>query len=278
MSDLPYSHIHKLSRAQEHLDSLSQELNAFLQPYCYEIANEYDVEAPHQGLTRVRLTRRVVFKVEPPLLKWGIIVGDCIQNLRSSLDHMVFAISHSRDPNEFKDDRTTEFPICDSPEAFNRSRRRNWPPHHEIRGLPREAQTIIEQFQPYQGGQKSLSNHPLWILREMSNIDKHRSIHITAWSAHALALDITGLAPGVSIHSHQVRPLGVIESGTEIAKIEFSTPDPSEPAMKLQKEFYFTISFGEGTPMAGKQVQDALASLVANVHDITSRLSAFIVD
>ena len=282
MSNPLLSHYYKLYRANEHLQSLYPELAAFLQPDCYEIVNEFDVKGQitdqAAGSVRGLFRRRIVFNREPPLLRWGTLIGDVIQNLRSALDHAIFAISYSRNPAEFRDDRTTEFPICDNVEAFNRPRRRGGPPRYKIRGLPPDAQAIVEGLQPYRRGNENLTSDPLWILREMSNIDKHRSIHVTTWSAYSIALDITQIMPGARIHSHRVRPPGVIESGATIVEIDLTTPGPGKPAMHMQKEFLFTIAFDEDTPLVGQQVQSALYDLGLYVEGIIESLSRFVAE
>ncbi len=280
MADPLLGSLCKLYRAEEHLRSLDGEMTSFLQPGCYEIINEFLVEGqinpPITGPTRGIFRRRVIFKNNPPLLRWGTIIGDAINNLRSSLDQVIYSISYSRNPTEFRDDRSTEFPICDSPDAFNRPRRRARPPHYEIRGIPPDAQAIVEGLQPYNRGKDKVSTDPLWILREMSNIDKHRSIHVTTWSAYTIALDITHIAPGTRVHSHWVRPPGVIENGAPIVEVDMSIPGPSETAMYMEKEFWFTIAFDEGTPLAGQQVQEALYELAVYVEGVVSTLSSFI--
>ena len=280
MSNPLLSYLYKLYRANEHLESLDQELIAFLQPDSYEIVTKFEDERDIAGEDRVRgtLRRRVIFKREPPLLVWGNIIGDVIQNLRSALDHVIFAISFSRAPSEFRDDRTTEFPICDDPNTFHRPRRRNRPPLYEIRGIPPDAQAVVEGLQPYHRGKGYLSDDPLWILREMSNIDKHRNIHVTAWSAHTISLDITDIAPRVRIHSHRVRLPGVIESGTVIAEIDITTPRLSKGAMYVEKEFYFTVAFGQGTPLVGQPANVALGELGLYVEGIVEALGRFVVE
>ena len=46
-------------------------------------------------------------------------------------------------------------------------------------GINHDALTIIDALQPYQRGQ-DVTVHPLSVLRELSNADKHRLLHTTA--------------------------------------------------------------------------------------------------
>ena len=264
------SYVYKLNRTQEHLTFLHQELLTHLQADSYEIITDSDFEEVADGMRKTKLTRRVVFHKQIPLLRLGVIVGDVVSNLRSALDHVIYAISYSRKPDEFRDDRSTEFPICDNADAFHSSRRQN-----EIRGLPPEAQAIVEGLQPYHGGK--VGDDPLWMLREMSNIDKHRSIHLTTWSAYEVAWDITGVPPGVIIHRHFVRPPGKLESGAIVAEMELSCPaDLPNAQMEMNKKFYFTVAFDDDTPLAGQWLEEGLSYLAVYAQGVCSALAPFI--
>src|SRR5437667_11229671 len=50
---------------------------------------------------------------------------------------------------------------------------------NRIRGIDPKAQAIIEGLQPYQTG-AAWRRHPLWLLTELSNLDKHRLLHVTS--------------------------------------------------------------------------------------------------
>jgi hypothetical protein len=232
MPDASLSHWAKWDRGKEHFESLERELVAFLQPDCYEITYEVEVETERESFLQGVARRRVNFKRDLPLFRLGVLVGDVIQNLRASLDHVIYAISYSRDADAFRHDRSTEFPICDSADTFNRTSHR-----HEIRGLPEEAQRIVERHQPYHNP-TGLTADPLWALREMSNVDKHRTINLTIWHAIALRWDITSIPPGIKIHSHWLRPIGPIESGAILAEMRFTNEGPAEAAVETYKEFY----------------------------------------
>jgi len=265
-------HLWKLHRAKQHLDSLYNELVVFLQPGCYQIVDEFDPEG--QAIRQV-LRRRITFTREPPLFHWGTMIGDYIQNVRSALDHVIFAISYSRNPDEFVDDRTTFFPVFNDPDAFRRPRRKR-PPLHEIRGIPPDAKAIVEGLQPYHRGKESAGD-PLWLLHEMSNIDKHRNIHLTAWAAHTIALDITQILPGARLHSLNVRPAGMIESGAILAEVDYSCPGGLAPIMQMEKNFLFTIALDEPAEVRGQPLNSVLSYIGGYVEGIVDVLDGFVV-
>jgi hypothetical protein len=240
----------------------------FLVPGCYEIRNATDEREQTGELTRARLTRSVEFRAQPPLEAWGLLVGDTLMNLRATLDYLVYAISYSRNPGEFEDDRSTEFTIADSGQSFARRAPR------ELRGLPTDASALIEGLQPYH--RSSVEEDPLWLLREMSNIDKHRSLHLCTWVAHEVRQDITALAPGVRLHSHTLRKSGPIQSGDTLVELEVSYPKGLKAVMSLDKTFNFTIALDESLGRGTEPLPDVLRSLGAHVSGIVASLDPFV--
>ena len=117
----------------------------------------------------------------PPLML-SVIVGDCLHNLRSSLDHIVYqlVIINGQLPTT-----ANMFPICETPDGFNRQIRRN-----RLSGVPGHAQTLIEHLQPYNTGQAPGLNN-LWCLNHLVNIDKHRSLALTQVFAKDLGIEIS---------------------------------------------------------------------------------------
>lgn len=119
----------------------------------------------------------------PPIV--GLLVGDCIHNLRSALDHIVYSListNHLRlgkPPSE-----KAMFPICDTRSGYL----------HQIGklkrldGIPDAVATFIESLQPYHTREKGLDHtlHPLWVLNKLENIDKHRRLTLaSAVARHA---------------------------------------------------------------------------------------------
>lgn len=271
------SHDCKIHRARQHLELLQSELRSSISHSdAYEIVNESeDVEVTHET-RRIRFTRKVIFKAQIPTTRLGVLVGDIIGNIRSALDHVIYAISFSRDPDEFRDDRTTEFPIWDDPEGFRRAHRRRWGSLYEIRGIPPEAQAVVEGLQPYHRGK--VSDDPLWILREMSNVDKHRNIHLATYSGAQISMDLSNIDPRLVIHSYHIRPPGIVESGAVLATMEVTAPNVNfaYTAMHLNRQFFFTVAFDYDTPMPDIWVLEGLNSLIDYAEGVVGALDTFI--
>ncbi|MFC1954316.1 hypothetical protein ACFLVZ_00630 [Chloroflexota bacterium] len=110
---------------------------------------------------------RIISKITPPP-RLSFIAGDCIHNLRSILDNMVFRIGFVAKCSQAILDGI-HFPVCKEPEHFPSEK-------GKLKGIPIPAIDLIESFQqynPYKG--QTDSSHPLRILHDMWNIDKHRS-------------------------------------------------------------------------------------------------------
>lgn len=97
--------------------------------------------------------------------------GDAVHQLRSSLDHIVYALIQplTTDPKAL---RKIDFPIYVDEDRFRASQSVGY-----LRRLLSPAQfTEIEQSQPYKRQTAKPDDDWLWVLGELDNIDKHRSI------------------------------------------------------------------------------------------------------
>jgi hypothetical protein len=106
---------------------------------------------------------------DPPPLRFGVILGDWLHNLRCALDHVIWQLVLL---NGKKPTRSNAFPIRDTKTGFDNTVPR------ELRGLTASQRRLVEEFQPYRlaGDPKQ---HSLAVLRDLSNIDKHRFVHVT---------------------------------------------------------------------------------------------------
>jgi hypothetical protein len=165
------AHRLKLAWAQHHIAVLRESILGYGNRKPYRILSEQD---PKTG------EWRGVFKVAgtPPAFEWSLMVGDSIHNMRGALDALLFEIARQFAEQRGvsmteKEERAIQFPICDSPKGFDSQRWR-------LTSLPGDATDIVEGLQPYQPSQKVAHIHPLTLIREISNFDKHRQLLVTA--------------------------------------------------------------------------------------------------
>jgi hypothetical protein len=151
----------KLARADHHLEWLAQDLR--------RITSENQAALPDHF--RVEPGQRVEF-VPPvaPGLAWGVVLGDCVQNLRAALDHTAWSLTpvSVRHANP----KRPQFPIFDDIDVY-RDRGQS-----RVADVDPAARAIIESLQPYNYSEPHID--PLHLLEVLSNIDKHRIIHSVA--------------------------------------------------------------------------------------------------
>jgi hypothetical protein len=161
----------KLDRAEEHLNAIGK----LLRPYRYGSFHVVTQYGPNST------SRELVLRLPNPGLPPSIIIGDCLYNMRSALDHLVWQLVEL---NHHPAGTWNMFPICIDVLKFADDIRRK-----RLHGVSREAQTIIEALQPYHHRQGSGHLDPLWVLNELANIDKHRTLNLTSVVATTIELE-----------------------------------------------------------------------------------------
>lgn len=114
----------------------------------------------------------------PFLNNVALFVGDVVHNFRCALDHLAFQLAryHRGGSLTPRQERDVQFPIADSEEGFERQRDRY------LRYIAPEHITIIEGLQLYHrtagrpDGWSGPYIHQLALLRDLSNMDKHRML------------------------------------------------------------------------------------------------------
>jgi hypothetical protein len=107
----------------------------------------------------------------PPLLEhWALLVGDCVHNLRSALDNLVYGLARLKaDPPS--DPRGIQFPIFTSKEAFEKS----GAVKSTLQQLPHRAAELVTAWQPFHRETPDhIAADALNLLNHLSNQDKHR--------------------------------------------------------------------------------------------------------
>jgi len=159
----------KLKRANEHMQTLGTLLpkEGFVPP----TRTEY---RPDEGLLVWVVEDGADLPSEIPL-----VLGDIVHNLRSSLDHAWWTLASrklGRAPNEQEAPRL-QFPIRKPNGGFDHnSRVKEVGP--KAAAIARDAQPPA-QWSPHElGTEFDYTPHPLGALRYLSNIDKHRQLHV----------------------------------------------------------------------------------------------------
>ena len=147
----------------------------------------------------------------PPFLDFGIAIGEFSYQVRSAMDHIIYALAEfpaTLTPRELdRAERTTSFPI-----------------------------SIVDAVQPYQRGNRNQArSDPLALLDEINRIDKHRVFRGPKVTININRADI---APGI-----KVLATGIAKHGDVFAWI----PADLDPKV----EFYPRVSTEVVLPVTG---------------------------
>jgi hypothetical protein len=251
----------KVERAEHHFRDLQARYERYQEVERYRVA-EYD-EADTGDLVR----RFEVTEQPPPL--WGAIAGDCVHNLRSSLDLLVCEMVRANDRPVTPD---TAFYIAKSADAFRSGY------SGKLQGTPKCAVDLIKKAEPYQG-----ADNPFWRLHQLDIADKHKLLvpvgvaHKGTTNSYSLADVVNAYPDATTINLFDMptaEGIGIIvpkltfplEDGTEIYRIPARLRDNPLAQMNMNPEFSFDVAFGEVEVVQGEPIILTLHQLIEFVE------------
>ncbi len=255
----------KLKRAKEHQSVLEAEVDIWGK----QQANVRRFKIRCDGLWHIVTCE----PLPQPDIRFSIIAGDLIHNLRSALDHLVYqlVLREGQQPSHWN-----EFPIYESKQRFLEEVkvRKSRPECSFLYGITvdGDAWTIIEKAQPY------TSPNPrtdiLGIIGRLSILDKHRTLCVQipfvgdirkaiSWNPDAILLEERIGALTLSL-----------EKPTEVVRYRFA--DQPNPNMHVQGRLTINPTFGEGDIEGSCQFGigffNKLINSVASIVDEVSKL------
>jgi hypothetical protein len=168
----------KLDRAREHVVAQKAETDKIVKrPWPQEFPFNPDPDTipytlrlvPDPDSTdRFRVTVATVMRF-PTFV--STIVGDALSDFRGVLDHLAWQLVQlGATPNlSVGAERLVQFPIHTTKGEFDESL------GHRLPGIDPVHEAIVRRHQPYRIGNLA-SEHPLSLLQDLNNIDKHREI------------------------------------------------------------------------------------------------------
>jgi len=257
----------KLNRADEILNALRDEIDAFLVATVHEVTVKTKMGVAGSQL----IDSEPLYEVDSPdpPARWSVLIGDIASNLRCSLDHLAcqLAVMNNRTPG-----RETAFPIFEDEAKYRSSGTQM------IRLLSLGHQAIMDEFQPYPGNPNQAANHPLLVLKELRNLDTHREVH-------SLVLSIN--IPQQPLHSARHVRDGLWEFSLaghrgKKSRIRLGNGDSLILTGRIQGGFPTQVVFGQDdlddlTPqlLKGKDVLEQLRAIQARIKDIITRFSPY---
>ncbi len=238
----------KVRRAKGQLDALRRAEQAFWKKSGYEA-----VKAERNPKTGNDVYRMSV-EFSPPI-QFGVQIGEMAHNLRSALDGLAHQLA-LLNPKTKTPARTTQFPVflwgrtskvdCHGKplRQFYGKRKGRGQGEKMIKELLPEHQTIIKRLQPYKRVGRHHTkrpwlsfarSHPLYLLTEINNADKHRLIQVPGFKPTGLAWGgWTDLVEG-PIYTQRT---GVLKDGAKICEFP--------PDVQVQSKLIPLIAFSEG--------------------------------
>jgi hypothetical protein len=226
----------KLKRADEHLQTFEREVDTWFDQDSYQLVCESNADhTRHTVIARLNPTRR-----PPDFERWSLIFADAIHNLRSALDHLVYAIAERQMtpwPPDIRTLKALSFVIADTPDQWNADSRR------KLRFLHPDVLTAMESVQPY-NRQNEFRPPLLSLLRDLDDFDKHRLLALTlTYPVEILFKEVTWFVPGntPSIAGHD----GPVGDGTQLAVVSFAKPEPNVK-IDFQTKLAVTVNHAPG--------------------------------
>lgn len=168
----------KLKRADQNIASLHGEITDFIKSGEYPVLPRPDDKMWQEAVNYHRSKRIPV--------RFGVLAGEIVHHLRSSLDHVVWHFSDfPSDEARIKAQNVIEFPVFETkPDPSDKNAVKRY--ERKIQGITNaQVRSWIEQMQPY-NVQPDATNDPLLIVHNMDRFDKHRELVIVDSSANVL--------------------------------------------------------------------------------------------
>lgn len=212
------SHRQKLARAASHIDDAERIIIEW-GDHGVSTSIEHDQDG---GL---KVFAEQVERLPPDL---PLIIGDAIQSMRNSLDHIVFALAELNNPRGLTPDqeKKVQFPV----------------PERRLVGIPKElaslgaaAAAAVIGVAPA-GQPHDLHDSPLWALHKMSNRDKHRALALIVAVASPGAVELVGYVSGGSFTK------ATLQQGQKSVIVTIGPGSKVDPQIAVRP----SVAFGSG--------------------------------
>jgi hypothetical protein len=205
----------KLDRADEHLDALHADLAAFVDRRPYDFP---ELRNPDTGLTTIKIVER-----ETPPIRFAVMFGDVIHNLRSALDHLAWQLVLANGSNP----TGIGFPIFTSEKEFE-----SWKWPAKLQRMCAADAALVKELQPFDGRVGPHFEALAWV-NSQSKIDKHQLVRPVFFAVTNIDYRIATIPPGVPVEIEVVAPERVrLEHDAELARFgplrPLVQPDPAD--------------------------------------------------
>jgi hypothetical protein len=160
----------KLAWAQHHRQTLLGLMQAFAEdpPEMMTLRKKLDPDAGLWSLS--------VDTVAALPGRWSLYLGDFLTNARAAVDYAAWELVRAGSVPSPTSPQSVAFTVEDREFGAKRSFAANI--DRQMPGIRPDHLDVVKSFQPFRMGDE-LHRHPLGILKRLSNIDKHRQLHLT---------------------------------------------------------------------------------------------------
>ena len=250
----------KLGRVDEHMRTLDENIQAFLQPEPYSAKRIVE----NEGRDHVLIWDKYL---EPPD-QIGLIAGDAIHNLRSSLDHLAVALAVEGAAAQGISITTKEVERIQFPIVLTESEFKNQLGRGRLRHVETAAKEFIEGFQPYRMTPAAPEWSNLYALSELDNADKHRLL-----TTAGLASTVLKVGWPSALNETQLKdpePPVRYEAGAEFGRFTFPSPQREED---VRVDFLWGFSLFIGTRWHTHDIRYIIGNYISTVRQIIARAS-----
>ncbi len=252
----------KIARANVHLQTFGVEERAFLDRKPYRLRVDIDTQSSGDMVNEIL----VVETTDSVPADLSVLIGDVLYNLRSALDHLAWqlVLANQGTPND-----KTAFPIFNDRTVIRNGKAvERW--LNIAGGVHRDALALIEESQPYLRTDGP-TMHPLWILNELVNIDKHRLLLVLATVYESIDMTSRGARGPISIRVPVRRAL---EPGAYVGTLAIPA-DQHDGHMYMEGGITARVAFADGEPCAQQPVTDVLQHLSEAVGSTVAEFRRF---
>jgi hypothetical protein len=247
----------KIDRAKHHLDDIDAALKVVLGTETNtQLPIAYDFDLDRKQLI-INLTK--CQPIDPTL---PLMIGDCIHNLRSALDHLVYRLALENQVSHIAANKTF-FPIYLDKTQFDERVEKLVKPFISASVLAE-----IEKSQPYSAYDVP-EEADIWILSRLDIIDKHRLLIVAGHKFAPTAFHVS-IPNGEQVHEVIPNPeWKSMKDGAEVIRFDLSQMPNPPSKMSVHVQMVTTVQFVDtGLACDGTLVQDALRQCLGIVSAI----------
>jgi hypothetical protein len=248
----------KLVRCRYQLREFNDRFDTFVKGHPYTLSSKFEPRSDEQ----IGDYLFIVESVAVPKREWGVLIGELVHNMRSALDHTIYAAATS--PGN-----KNQFPIF--------TKKSDWDSKVEpmLHSVPDQVVKIAEEAQPYNAPTSTdPKTHLLAILNRLSNYDKHRLLHTSVMTLQGAAPGFE-MGQGVTAIREVAVGFGPLEPGATVVRVTISFDEP-DPQVKMYGEFGSGVAFSDPTGrdkvIEGVSVPDVLLDIYRLVDDLVGRI------